>query len=100
MPIWPLTQDTVKIASHSHDTQAELIEGIAKLSELICRYAIFEQVYLQDQSVLSKSLKDKLTAALKKLYLAHFRYCLEAIQYSERSFAGKALGPAIIKMQC
>ena len=89
----------MKVASHRHPTQAELVEGIANLSELIGRYAIFELVYLQDQGLLSQILKDKVAAALEAFYMAALKYCLEVIQYSERSFAGKALGPATNKMQ-
>ena len=89
----------LKVASHGHNTQAELVEGIANLSELISRYAIFEQVYLHDKSPLSQALRDKFSAALEALYMAALKYCVEVIQYSERSFAGKDNEPAMIKMQ-
>ena len=88
----------LEVASHVHSTQAELVESIANLSELLSRYAIFEQVYLHDKSLLSQALKDKLSAALEALYMAALKYCVEAIQYSERSFAGKDNGPPMIKM--
>ena len=58
---------------------------------MICRYAIFEQVYLEDQAVLPQSLKENLTATLKALYMAVLNYLVEVVSHSNRSFAGKSV---------
>lgn len=58
---------------------------------MICRYAIFEQVYLQDQAMLPPSLKENLTTTLKALYTAVLNYLAEVISCSNRSFAGRSM---------
>lgn len=78
-----------QISIHDQKMQAEVLDGVAHLSKLICRYAVFEEVYLQDQSLLHKSLKSKLTAALKALYMAVFTYLVEVISYVGRPSTGE-----------
>lgn len=78
-----------QISIHDQKMQAEVLDGVANLSKLICRYAVFEDVYLQDQSLLQESLKSKLTAALKALYMAMFTYLVEVISYVGRPSTGE-----------
>ena len=47
----------------------------------MCRYAVFEEIYLQDQSSLQELLKLKLTAALRALYMAVLKYLVEIVLY-------------------
>lgn len=77
-----------QVSIHDQKMQAEVVDGIANLSKLICRYAVFEDVYIRDQSLLQESLKTKLTAALKALYMAVFTYLVEVNVYISRSSKG------------
>ena len=78
-----------QISFHDQKMQAEILDGVVNLSKLICRYAVFEEVYLQDQSLLQESLKSKLTAALKALYMSMFMYLVEVISYVGRPSTGE-----------
>lgn len=77
-----------QVAIHDQKTHAEVIAGVAHLSKLICRYAVFEEIYLQDQSSLQESLKPKLTHALRVLYMAALRYLVETFLYLSGSSKG------------
>lgn len=77
-----------QISIHDHQIQTEILAGIASLARLVCRYAVFEEVYLQDSSLLREPLKLKLKAALKTLYLAAFRYLVEVTLHLKRTPIG------------
>lgn len=87
-----------KVVIHDQKIQAEVLEAIAYLSRLICRYAVFEEVYIQDQSLLQESIKLKLMAALKELYMAVFRYLVEVSLYLSRSSKGQLFGLSVTRV--
>lgn len=87
-----------EVAIHDQKSQAEVLDAVAHLSRLICRYAVFEEIYLQDQSLLQESLKIRLTAELKALYLAVFRYLVESVLYLSRSPRGQSFGASVTRL--
>ncbi|KAL9607780.1 MAG: hypothetical protein Q9167_007337 [Letrouitia subvulpina] len=88
---WAGIRAILIISIHDRKTQAEILDGVADLSRLICRYAAFEDIYLQDQSSLQESLKLKLIAALRTLYLTVLNYLMEVILYFNRSATARSL---------
>ncbi len=60
-----------------------MIEGAASIAEIICRYAIFEDVYLQSTSPAT----DELTRALVQLYAAVMIYLSKAKSYVDQNSA-------------
>ncbi|KAI4158380.1 MAG: hypothetical protein LQ342_007510 [Letrouitia transgressa] len=88
---WAGIRAVLVISIHDRKTQAEILDGVAYLSRLICRYAAFEDTYLQDQSPLQESLKVKLIAALRTIYLTVLKYLVEVILYFDRSAIAKTL---------
>ena len=85
----------IHISIHNHKTQSQVLEGIAELSRLLCRYAVFEEVYLQNPQSLPKSVSTKLKAALQALYLAMFTYLVETTLYLEQSSRSEWLTPSL-----
>ena len=57
-----------------------MIESAASIAELICRYAIFESVYLQSPSAAA----DELQRALVNLYTAIMMYLSKANRYFQQ----------------
>jgi hypothetical protein len=62
-----------------------VIEGAASIAEIICRYAIFEDVYLQSTSPAT----DELTRALIQLYAAIVIYLSKAKSYFNQDSASQ-----------
>jgi hypothetical protein len=60
-----------------------VIEDAALIAELICRYAIFEDVYLQSSSPAA----DELQRALVNLYAAIMVYLSKARSYFDQNLA-------------
>jgi hypothetical protein len=60
-----------------------VIEGAASIAEIIYRYAIFEDVYLQSISPATEELK----RALVQLYAAIMVYLLKAKSYFNQNLA-------------
>lgn len=60
-----------------------MIEGLARIAELICRHAVLEALYLQDTSKASEELE----RAVIKLYACVLRYLSKAKQYFEQGTA-------------
>lgn len=83
-----LTLIVSQVAIHDQKTQAQVLAGVAHLSKLICRYAVFEEIYLQDRSTLQELLKLKLTAALRALYMAVLKYLVETVLHLNHSSKG------------
>ncbi|KAL9084821.1 MAG: hypothetical protein Q9165_007889 [Trypethelium subeluteriae] len=88
---WAGIRAILIVSVHSQNVQVEVLEGIAELSKLICRYEAFESVYLHDESTLQEPLRLRLRAALKELYSAVFMYLVEVNLYLERSLGRKIL---------
>ena len=64
---------------------AFVVEGATSIAELICRYAIFEDVYLQSPSPAAVELR----RALVKLYAAVMIFLSKAKSYFEQNTASK-----------
>lgn len=64
-----------------------MTEGLEKVSHLITRYAIFEDLYLQPDSALNEDLEEAITA----LYADILVYIGKAKKYFQKSTAGRIL---------
>ena len=62
-----------------------MIENAASVAEIICRYAVFEDLYLQSISLTT----DKLRRALVQLYTVILIYLLKVKSYYDQKTAGK-----------
>ena len=71
-------------ASDSHRL-ALVIEGLARIAELICRYAVTEALYIQGASKADEGLK----RAVVKLYADILGYLSKAKQYFEQGTASQ-----------
>jgi hypothetical protein len=71
---------------------AFVVEGATSIAEIICRYAIFEDIYLQSPSAAA----DELQRALVKFYAAIMIYLSKAKSYFDQNTACK-FGVLIIK---
>lgn len=92
-----LTLVVSQVAIHDQKTQVEVLARVAYLSKLICRYAVFEEIYLQHQSSLQESLKLELTAALRALYMAVLKYLVETLLYLNHSSRGQLRGSPVTR---
>ena len=72
-----------QIAVNDSNQLVSVIEGLAQTAELICRYAITEDLYLQNKSEATKELE----RALVKLYADILTYLSKAKQYVEQGTA-------------
>jgi hypothetical protein len=68
-----------------------MLEGMELVSNLITRYAIIEDLYLQTTS----AAKDRLTQPLVKLYAAILKYLSKARRYYDRNTAGAFACPSL-----
>ena len=62
-----------------------MVEGAASIAEMISRYAIFEELYLQSAS----SAANKLKGALVQLYAATMIYLSKAKSYFDQNTGSK-----------
>ena len=62
-----------------------MIESAASVAEMICRYAVFEDLYLRSISLAT----DKLRRALVQLYTAILIYLSKVKSYYDQKTAGK-----------
>jgi hypothetical protein len=62
---------------------AFMIEGVASIAELICRYAIVQEYYTRSTSAAG----DELERALIRLYAAIMVYLSKAKSYFDQNFA-------------
>jgi hypothetical protein len=65
---------------HRH---ASVVEGLARIAELICRFAVVEDLYLQGTSKAAQELD----RAVVKLYSSILGYLSKARQYLEQGTA-------------
>ena len=68
----------------------ELLHGLADTSRIVCRFAVFETVYLQDLSKLPENLRSGLAASVKAVYLAVLGYLVEVIIFFKRPASGES----------
>jgi hypothetical protein len=61
-----------------------VVENVATVAEIICRYRVFEKVFLQTPSAAT----DELQRALIRLYAAIMIYLSKAKRYLEQNSAG------------
>ena len=62
-----------------------VVEGLARIAELICRFAVVEVLYLQGTSKAAKELEKAVT----KLYASILDYLSKAKHYFEQGTASK-----------
>ena len=89
----------MEISIQDRKIQIEILQGVADISRLICRFAVFEETYLQDQSSLHNSLKVKLATTLKTLYMAVLRYLVEVTLHLSYSSPGKLSNSSLCEVE-
>lgn len=62
-----------------------MVEGATSIAEMICRYSIFEDVYLQSPSAATNELQ----RALIKFYAAIMTYLSKARSYFDQNTASE-----------
>lgn len=77
----------LQIAVNDYNKYAAVVEGLSWLAELICRYAIVENLYPQSTSEAAAELE----RALVKLYAAILIYLSKAKHYIEQGSAKRIL---------
>jgi hypothetical protein len=66
-----------------------VVEGAASIAEIICRYAVFEELYLQPTSPATNELK----RVLVQLYAAIMIYLSKARSYFEQNSPSRYIHP-------
>lgn len=74
-----------QIVTNDMHKLALVIEGLAWIAELICRYAVTEALYIQSTSKADQGLE----RAVVKLYASILGYLSKAKQYFEQSTASQ-----------
>ena len=77
--------DRTQIAVNNSAKYAFVIEGVVLVAEMICRYAVFKDLYLQSISLVT----DELKRALVQLYTAILIYLSKVKSYYDQNTAGK-----------
>ncbi|KAF2790514.1 hypothetical protein K505DRAFT_78949 [Melanomma pulvis-pyrius CBS 109.77] len=80
---WAGIRCVLQITVNDSDRLGVLVEGLARIAELICRYAVVEGIYLQGKSQAARNLE----SVLVKLYVEILSYLSKAKQYVERGTA-------------
>lgn len=75
-----------QIAINDSDKFSFVVESAASIGEIICRYAVFEDVYLQSPS----SAADELQRALVTFYAAIMIYLSKVKSYFEQNSSGES----------
>ena len=76
----------MQIAINDIERYVFVVEGATSIAEIICRYAIFEDIYLRSLSAATNELE----RALVKLYAAIMIYLSKAKSYFDQNTAGKS----------
>lgn len=84
---WAGVRFLLQVASSDKEIFGSMTEGLEKVSHLITRYAIFEDLYLQPDSALNEDLEEAITA----LYADILVYIGKAKKYFQKSTAGRIL---------
>ncbi|KFY17970.1 hypothetical protein V492_00220, partial [Pseudogymnoascus sp. VKM F-4246] len=89
---WAGVRFLLQIAVNDHATYATLIEGAALMAEMICRYAVFEDLYLRSTSLAT----DELKRALIQLYAAIMIYLSKAKRYFDQNSAKRIIKSGVL----
>ncbi|KAH6670150.1 hypothetical protein B0J14DRAFT_517196 [Halenospora varia] len=84
---WAGVRFLLQIAINDSDKFSFVVESAASIGEIICRYAVFEDVYLQSPSPAT----DELQRALVKFYAAIMVYLSKVKSYFEQNSAMRRL---------
>jgi hypothetical protein len=78
-------------------TFGAMVDGIELVSNLITRYKIFEALYLQPTTGLENEdlLKEQLTKAIIRLYIAVLKYLSKARRYYGHGTAGTSISSLV-----
>lgn len=82
---WVAIRILLQIMVNDSQTFGAMAQGVEYISNLIARYAIVEQLYLQKAS----AAKHQLTQAVTKLYAAVLKYLSKARRFYDRNLAGE-----------
>lgn len=82
---WAGIRFVLQIAVNDYNKFAAVVEGFSWLAELICRYAVVENLYPQSTSEAAAELE----RALVKLYAAILTYLSKAKHYLEQGSASR-----------
>lgn len=80
----------LQMAVNDSNTLSSVVEGLARIAELICRYAVVEDLYFQHVSKGASELE----RALTKLYVDILCYLSVARQYVEERTASRLISVA------
>lgn len=83
---WAGIRLLLQVAINDTETFGAMAEGVEFVSNLITRYTIIEQLYLQNLS----TAKDQLMKAITKLYAAVLKYLSKADHFYRRTSAGES----------
>ena len=83
---WAGIRLLLQVVVNDIQTFGAMAEGVEFVSNLITRYGIIEQLYLQRLS----ATKDQLSEAIIKLYAAVLKYLSKAIHFYGRNSAGES----------
>jgi N-terminal domain of NWD NACHT-NTPase len=83
---WAGIRLLLQVAVNDTETFGAMAEGVEFVSNLITRYTIVEQLYLQKLS----TAKDQLMKAITKLYAALLKYLSKANRFYGRNSAGES----------
>lgn len=83
---WAGIRLLLQVAVNDTQTFGAMAEGVEFISNLITRYAIVEQLYLQKPL----TAKDQLIKAITKLYAAVLKYLSKANRFYGRNSAGES----------
>ncbi|KFY32484.1 hypothetical protein V493_00153, partial [Pseudogymnoascus sp. VKM F-4281 (FW-2241)] len=89
---WAGIRLLLQIAVNDHATYATFIEGAALMAEMICRYAVFEDLYLRSTSLAT----DELKRALVQLYAAIMIYLSKAKRYFDQNSAKRIIKSGVL----
>ena len=64
------------------------MQSMAYISRLVCRFAVFESIYLQREGSIKEFLATHLCSSVERLYSTVLQYIIEVILYLNRSSAG------------
>ncbi|KAF3031622.1 hypothetical protein E8E12_001273 [Didymella heteroderae] len=82
---WAVVRFLLQIVTNDMHKLTLVIEGLAWIAELICRYAVTEALYIQSTSKADQGLE----RAVVKLYASILGYLSKAKQYFEQSTASQ-----------
>ncbi|KAF2194322.1 hypothetical protein K469DRAFT_783362 [Zopfia rhizophila CBS 207.26] len=89
---WAGIRFILQIAVNDTNKLSLVVEGLAWIAELICRYAVIEALYLQGASKAAKSLE----RAVVKLYANILGYLSKAKQYLKQGTAKRIIKSAVL----